>query len=117
MKNLTPSYKFFNETLSECIVKTDTDKVPYKEPYFIRPFLDFSNITSIDYIRLDVGELGIKFDRTLNKLNFEINSDGNLVVVGEDANNYGINENGELIYDSTLGGIGTVIIEDTFIIS
>lgn len=126
---ITDTYKLFFEENGYCSIKTTIDTVPYSEPYFVRPFLADGSALILDYKRIENGGLGIKFDRRLDQLNFEINSDGDMIVIGEDANNYfisieggenhGVTTEGGILYyynSSVGGGIGTMIIEDTFII-
>ena len=71
---------------------------------------------SLDYKRFEDGDLVMAFDRTLYDLNFQVNSDGQLVVIGVDADNYSIDINGNLIYQVLEVGIGTMIIGSTFIV-
>lgn len=106
------------------VLKTDTDVVPYIKPYRVKVLLSEDEV-DIDYINVKQGELLIKHERELNDLVFDINDNGELIVIGEDAENYYIsdgtdgNKIGELIYlyDYNPDGIGFMIIEDTFIIS
>lgn len=44
------------------------------------------------------GELGISMNNYPNEIDFEIDQDGNLIVIAEDAEKYSIDENGDLIY-------------------
>jgi hypothetical protein len=102
---------------------TDNDCVPYIEPYRVKVVLPFED-KSLDFIPISNDELLIKHERSFFKLNFDVNDDGELVVIGEDSQCYYIsdgtdgNDIGDLIYNSDLisGGIGQMIIEDDFIV-
>lgn len=102
--------------LGRTYIKTDTDTVPYKQPYFCRAYFDLDLNREIEYSVVNKGCAAIQYDRKLKQLNWDLNSEGQLVVIGEDAMNYGINEKGELIYNAEQSGIGSMSIEDTFII-
>lgn len=94
-------------------LKSDKDVVPWVEPYRVKTLFAFEK-TILDYTTVQAGELLIKADRTLKQLNFDINDRGELIVIGDDADNYSIDQNtGELLYNSS-GGIGDMIIESTF---
>lgn len=105
------------------VLRTDNDTVPYIYPYRVKVDLSFEN-KKRDYLNVENGQLFIKHERSSFKLNFDINDSGELVVIGEDAYNYYISDGtdgnniGDLIYNSEMisGGIGTMIIEDTFIV-
>lgn len=105
------------------VLRVDTDIVFYDPPYRIKPFLP-SNKIILDHNTVLNGELLIKHERTLNQLNFDVNDVGQLVCIGEDANQYYISDGtdgydiGDLIYsyDETDVGIGAMIIGTTFII-
>jgi hypothetical protein len=79
-------------------LKTDTDTVPWTTLYFVNTYLDLSDEQEIDYVKANKGELIIKHNRDLYELNFDINSEGELIVIGEDAENYSIDQDGYLAY-------------------
>lgn len=108
--------KFSDNTVQ---IFSDTDTVPYTTPYRVYLFIvtELSGVYEgmFNYITISTGDLIIETDRELWELNFDLNDDGELIVIGEDADNYSVDENGDLIYLIT-GGIGDMEIENTFIV-
>lgn len=98
------------------ILKSDKDVVPWIDPYRVATLYAHEK-TIFDHITVQAGEVLIKVERTLKQLNFDINDKGELIVIGDDAENYSIDQNtGDLLYNAT-GGIGDMIIESTFEVS
>lgn len=107
------------------VLRTDTDTVPYTIPYRVKTILQVTDLV-YDYHTVKAGELLIKHERTNRQLTFDMNDIGELVVIGEDVNNYYIsngtdgNDIGDLIYSTdtpTVEGIGEMIIGNTFIVN
>lgn len=87
----------FNNTTH---LETDIDGVSYKEDDY---FLEFEiageeSIEEIDYHKANIGELIYKAGIERKDIVFDINDKGELLVIGPDAENYYINESGELCY-------------------
>lgn len=58
----------------------------------------FSSDASLDYKDIILGDLFFKTNEGFETLDFDVNENGELVIIGEDANRFYINENGELIF-------------------
>lgn len=106
-------------------LRSDTDVVPYMPaPYRVKTLLP--TVPKIfDYNTVTEGQLVIKHERSLNKLNFDLNEKGELVIIGIDASAYYIsdgtdgNSPGDLMYnyEAVSDGIGSMAIEENFIIA
>lgn len=80
-----------------CIV-TDTDEINNYYLNFIISELT-SNVKEVDYLKSLEGELIAKVGTSRNKVVFDINDNGELIVIGDDANKYELSEQGELLYN------------------
>jgi len=83
------------------ILETIFDKVGVskEEDYFVEFFLiEEGGLQSVDFLEINTGELVYKSGVERNQLVFDINKEGELIVISEDADHYFINEMGELCY-------------------
>jgi len=101
------------------LLKT-SDTVPnVSDPYYVRCINIIENssvkLNNLDYISGEVGDLIVKIDREKYLTNFDINDNGELIIIGEDSLCYSIDQDGNLIY-TVPGGIGSMNIGGGFVI-
>jgi hypothetical protein len=83
------------------ILNSTTDTVPDLDtPYYVKVgIVDENDINSLDYVPVSVGDLYIKCDRDKYLTNFDMSDNGELIVIGEDAGYYTIDNRGHLMYN------------------
>lgn len=80
------------------IISTDTDEVKDYHLSFDISKVE-SEVQEVDCLKVLEGELIVKVGTSRSKIVFDINDDGELIVIGEDAANYELNNQGELLYN------------------
>jgi hypothetical protein len=103
--------------IDNLVYRTDFDTIPAIDPYYLKLFMQSTISNELDHKPFIDGDLMITFNRELYNLNFDVNSNGELVVIGDDADNYSIDIDGNLIYNYNQSGIGYMQIGSTFIVS
>ena len=85
---------------NEVEIKITTNKHENIIPYNIEVLSSLEYDMYIDYNLVKSGDLFFKTDQTLDKVCLDINDNGELCIISEDAQNYSLNEDGELIYNN-----------------
>lgn len=80
-----------------------------EQPFIIYGFISEEDF-KLNYIPFSQGELGARMIYDPERIDCEVNSEGEFIVIGENADFYSINSFGELIYND---GVGSIIVYDS----
>lgn len=88
------------QTAVSIIGNTISIRSYYEQDTGINTLLAFicDNVTIVDGISFIEGELGIQMNNYPAGIDYEINENGELIIFTEDATNYSIDSDGNLIY-------------------